>query len=144
MEPGYSGGAVPHPSYQAVCNGETGHAEVIRVTFDPAQITLRALIDFFWDAHDPTTLNRQGADVGTQYRSVIFYADAEQREIAAASKDAAAGRFKHPIVTEITALKTFFPAEQYHWNYYANNPHAPYCQFVIAPKLAQTKTGGTP
>ena len=114
------------------------------MTYNPEKISLRALIDFFWEAHDPTTLNRQGADVGTQYRSVIFYADVEQQEIAEASKAAAVGRFEKPIVTEIAKLGPFFPAEQYHRNYYDNNPHAPYCQFVIAPKLAHIKKGGTP
>jgi len=134
-ESGYAGGHVPNPTYRQVCTGETGHAEVVRVSFDPTKISLREIIDFFWEAHDPTTLNRQGADVGTQYRSAIYTTSADQRDIALASRDAAAKRFSDPITTEIEPLETFYPAEDYHQDYYENNRNAPYCRFVIAPKL---------
>lgn len=137
VEPGYAGGSVANPTYEQICSGTTGHAEVIKVTYDPETVSLRELFDFFWEAHDPTTLNRQGADVGTQYRSVIFYQDPEQRAAAEASRDAARERFADPIVTEIVPLEEFHPAEAYHRDYYANNPNAGYCRFVIAPKLAK-------
>jgi peptide-methionine (S)-S-oxide reductase len=132
---GYAGGEVPNPTYEAVCGGETGHAEVVRVVYDPEQVSLETLLDFFWEAHDPTTLNRQGADVGTQYRSIILYADEAQKAAALASRDRAAARFADPIVTEIEALEKFYEAEVYHQDYYANNMNAPYCRYVIAPKL---------
>ena len=139
---GYAGGHVPHPSYQEVVSGRTGHAEVVRIRFDPEQVSLDALLDFFWVAHDPTTLNRQGADVGTQYRSIILYADEEQKSAAQASKDRAQAGFSRPIVTEIVPLEAFYLAEDYHQNYFANNPEAAYCQYVIAPKVQQLKAKG--
>lgn len=139
---GYAGGHVPHPSYQEVVSGRSGHAEVVRIRFDPEQVSLGALLDFFWVAHDPTTLNRQGADVGTQYRSIILYADEEQKSAALASKDQAQEGFSRPIVTEIVPLEAFYLAEDYHQNYFANNPEAAYCQYVIAPKIQQLKSKG--
>ena len=132
---GYAGGHVPNPTYKQVCSGDTGHAEVVQVEFDPAQITLAKLLGAFWDAHDPTTPNRQGADVGTQYRSIILFASDAQHTAAEKSKAEAAKGFARPIVTEIVALKEFFPAEDYHQDYFNKNPHAGYCQAVIAPKL---------
>ena len=134
---GYMGGEIENPTYKQVCTGQTGHAEVIQVAYDPKVISTRELIDFFWLAHDPTTLNRQGADVGTQYRSAIFYHSEEQREAAEASKSAAndSGKFKDPIVTEITAAETFYPAEDYHQEFYELNKTYPYCRMVITPKL---------
>jgi peptide-methionine (S)-S-oxide reductase len=134
-ESGYAAGDVPNPTYQAVCTGETGHAEVVRLTFDPQKISLEDILEFFWQAHDPTTLNRQGADVGTQYRSIILYADEAQRKAAEASKARANPLFKGRIVTEIEPLAEFYKAEGYHQDYYANNQNAPYCRAVIAPKL---------
>lgn len=134
-ESGYAGGTVPNPSYEAVCSGSTGHAEVVRVTFDPQQLALEEVLEFFWEVHDPTTLNRQGADIGTQYRSVIYALDAQQLAAANASKAAAQSKFAEPIVTQIELLDTFYPAEGYHQDYFANNPNAPYCRFVIAPKI---------
>ncbi|MCB2205787.1 peptide-methionine (S)-S-oxide reductase MsrA [bacterium] len=136
---GYAGGSVPNPTYQAVCSGETGHAEVAQIVFDTGLISYAELLEMFWQAHDPTTLNRQGADVGTQYRSAIFYNDEEQHEIAEKSKKAAQEYFDDPIVTEIAPLDRFWPAENYHQDYYRNNRRAPYCQAVIAPKLRKLK-----
>jgi len=135
VESGYAGGAVADPSYEQVCTGRTGHAEVIRITFDPARISYEKLLSVFWHAHDPTTLNRQGADSGTQYRSTILYANEGQKETATRSKAAAAKIFQDPVVTEIVPLKAFYKAEDYHQAYYKLNGHAPYCQIVIAPKL---------
>lgn len=132
---GYMGGELPNPSYQEICTGTTGHAEVIQLKFDPAKTNLATLIDFFWEAHDPTTLNRQGADVGTQYRSAIFFQTDAQQAIAEASKNKAAAHFTRPIVTEITAASTFYPAENYHQDYYELNKSQPYCRAVITPKL---------
>ena len=134
---GYMGGHVQEPTYRAVCTGETGHAEVVQVEFDSNRVTLDALIDYFWKLHDPTTLNRQGADVGTQYRSAIFYHSEEQRLAALASKQRAeaAGVFDDPIVTEITAASAFYKAEDYHQEFYELNKNYPYCQAVITPKL---------
>lgn len=134
---GYMGGAVENPSYKAVCTGQTGHAEVVKVSFDPKVVDLQRILEVFWVAHDPTTLNRQGADVGTQYRSAIFYENEAQRETAIASKEKAekSGKFRSPIVTEITAADTFYPAEDYHQEYYELNKSYPYCQAVITPKL---------
>ena len=137
---GYAGGSVPNPTYKAVCSGSTGHAEVVRIDFDPQLVSLRELLDFFWVAHDPTTLNRQGADVGTQYRSIILYADAEQKFAAEASLSAAAKQFSKPIVTELAPLTDFYPAEVEHQDYFQNNPNAPYCRFVIAPKLKKLES----
>jgi peptide-methionine (S)-S-oxide reductase len=138
---GYAGGTVEHPTYQQVCTGDTGHAEVIQITFDPAVITYEDLLDVFWRTHDPTTLNRQGADVGTQYRSVIFYHNARQKAIAEQSKRdiAASGVWRDPIVTEIVPLRNFYKAETYHQNYYRLNPNQPYCRFVIDPKIQKFK-----
>ncbi len=132
---GYAGGTTLNPTYKQVCSGTTGHAEVAQISFDPAKISYRQLVDLFWDAHDPTTMNRQGADVGTQYRSVIFYHDEQQKSIAEQSKQEAQKNLTQPIVTEIQPLTKFYPAENYHQDYYRNNPQAPYCQFVIKPKL---------
>lgn len=132
---GYAGGETPNPSYQQIGTGTTGHAEVVEITYDPSTVSLEELLDFFWEAHDPTTLNRQGADVGPQYRSIILPADEAQEAAAKASMEAAQGRFERPIVTEIKRLDTFWPAETYHQDYFRNNPNAPYCRFVILPKL---------
>lgn len=134
---GYAGGTVPNPTYEQVCAGTTGHAEAIQVVFDPAVIRYEELLTIFWKTHDPTTLNRQGGDVGTQYRSAIFYHSEEQRQAAEKSKAAlaASGYYKSPIVTEIAAYASFYPAEPYHQDYYLNNPAQPYCRVVIAPKM---------
>ncbi len=134
---GYIGGTIPHPTYQQVCEGDTGHAEAIQITFDPRQISYRKLVDIFWTAHDPTQLNRQGADVGTQYRSAIFTHSGAQQEAAQDSLRAEdqSGRHARKIVTRIEPATEFFPAEDYHQEYYRNNKRAPYCQAVIRPKL---------
>ncbi|MBQ32139.1 MAG: peptide-methionine (S)-S-oxide reductase [Deltaproteobacteria bacterium] len=132
---GYAGGAVSDPSYEAVCTGKTGHAEVIQVEYDPETITYGELLDLFWCCHDPTTLNRQGADVGTQYRSIILCHDDKQQAEAVRSKAAAASDFADPLVTEISPLTEFYPAELHHQGYYQRNREAPYCQIVIRPKL---------
>ena len=134
---GYAGGDTPNPNYEQVCSGRTGHAEVIQVTFDPAVIAFETLLDVFWRSHDPTTLNRQGADRGTQYRSIILYHSDAQREAAEASRAAAdAGDlWPDPIVTEIAPLKEFYPAEAQHQDFYNSNPHQPYCMAVIDPKV---------
>lgn len=132
---GYMGGHTQNPTYKDVCSGVTGHAEIIQITFDPEVIDYKTLLDWLWRSHDPTTLNQQGADRGTQYRSAIFYYSEEQRTIAEASKVNAQKYFDDPIVTEITAASEFYPAENYHQNYYRKNPAVPYCQMVIRPKL---------
>ncbi len=133
---GFAGGTVPNPSYEQVCTGKTGHAEVIQITFDPAVLSYDKLLEIFWEAHDPTTLNRQGNDEGTQYRSIILYANDAQKKAAEESKARAAKGFKHPIVTEIVPLKAFYSAEDYHQDYYNLNKNKNgYCQFVITPKL---------
>ena len=136
---GYAGGKVPNPSYEQVCTGMTGHAEVVQVTFNPDQISLRQILQVFFTIHDPTTLNRQGADIGTQYRSVIFYYTPEQKETAeqVLAELEAENLWPNPIVTEISPLKQFYPAEGYHQEYYARNSEQAYCQFVIAPKVAK-------
>jgi len=139
VEPGYSGGNVGNPSYEQVCTGRTGHAEVAQVTFDPSQISYRDLLEVFFSTHDPTTRNRQGADVGTQYRSVIFFHDEAQKKAAEAiiaelTSDKA---FKGSIVTEVQPFRMFYPAEEYHHDYYRRNPSQGYCQAVISPKLAK-------
>ena len=134
---GYAGGAVPDPTYRQVCDGNTGHAEVIQIEFDPSQISYARLLEVFWAAHDPTTLNRQGADAGTQYRSVIFYHDAAQQAVVEKSKAAAQPEFDGKILTEIAPLEKFSPTEEYHQDYYRLNGEAPYCQAAIAPKLAK-------
>ncbi len=132
---GYAGGATPNPTYESVCSGATGHAEVIQIAFDPREVSYEKLVDVFWDAHNPTTLNAQGADHGTQYRSIILYNDEAQRGAAEASKKKAQAKFKNPIVTEIVSLKKFYAAEGYHQNYFRNNPNNSYCEVVIRPKL---------
>jgi peptide-methionine (S)-S-oxide reductase len=135
--PGYSGGMVENPSYEEVCTGKTGHAESIQIEFDPTVTPYEKILDVFWHTHDPTTLNRQGNDVGTQYRSAIFYHDQKQKELAEKSKRdlEKAGVYKNPIVTEITPFKNFYVAEDYHKNYYEEHQDAPYCNFVIDPKM---------
>ncbi len=135
VKPGYAGGSVVNPTYKQICKGDTGHAEVAQITFDSAKLTFSELLETFWKMHDPTTLNRQGADVGTQYRSIIFYHSGEQKAAAEASKKKAAAKFEDPIVTEISEAPTFYPAEDYHHNYYNLNKNQPYCRNVIAPKL---------
>lgn len=132
---GYMGGEVENPSYQAVCTGNTGHAEVVQLVYNPELISYEELLDWFWRMHDPTTLNRQGADVGTQYRSVIFYHDEAQKAAIEQSLANAQKQFDVPIVTEVAPAETFYPAEAYHQDYYANNTAAGYCQVVIKPKL---------
>jgi peptide-methionine (S)-S-oxide reductase len=141
VESGYSGGHVEDPTYNQVITGNTGHAEVIRFKFDPDVISFEELLEVFWHTHDPTTLNRQGADVGTQYRSVIFYHDENQKKIAEQSmkKTDASDLWEDPIVTEISPLINYYKAEDYHQNYFNNNPNAGYCSVVIAPKLAKFK-----
>lgn len=137
VESGYMGGAVANPSYEEVCGGETGHAEVVRITFDPAELRFRELLDVFFEIHDPTTLNRQGNDTGTQYRSAIFYHSPEQKEEAERAIRDWSGRFADPIVTEVTPAETFWIAEDYHQEYFANHPSKPYCAFVVSPKVAK-------
>jgi peptide-methionine (S)-S-oxide reductase len=132
---GYTGGQTEDPTYKDICTGQTGHAEVVKVTFDPSVITYAELLDWFWRLHDPTTLNRQGNDRGTQYRSAIFYHSEDQRRIAETSKKDVQPSFDDPIVTEVTAAATFYPAEQYHQGYYFDNSSQGYCRMVIAPKL---------
>jgi peptide-methionine (S)-S-oxide reductase len=139
---GYAGGHVPNPSYEAVCAGVTGHAEVVQVTFDPAQVSYRELLEVFFTIHDPTTLNRQGADVGTQYRSAIFTHGDEQAQTAReVIRDLEAeGVWESPIVTQVEPIGAFYPAEQYHQEYYERNPRQGYCQVVIAPKVAHFRS----
>ena len=132
---GFAGGNTENPTYQEVCTETTGHAEVTEIVFDPTKISYDKLLEVFWQAHDPTTLNRQGADEGTSYRSIILYRDKKQKLEAEKSKLAAQSDFKNPIVTEIVPLRKFYKAEDYHQEYYNNNTNAPYCQVVIAPKL---------
>ncbi|HEX9919087.1 MAG TPA: peptide-methionine (S)-S-oxide reductase MsrA [Pyrinomonadaceae bacterium] len=138
---GYCGGHVENPTYRAVCDGTTGHAEVVQITFDPQVISYRELLEVFFTIHDPTTLNRQGGDVGTQYRSAIFYHSPEQRETAATviAELGAAGTWDAPIVTEVEPLSVFYPAEDYHQEYYRNNASQPYCRAVVAPKVAKVR-----
>lgn len=134
---GYAASKVPDPTYQAVCTGKTGAAEAVQITYDPAVISYEKLLDIFWHLHDPTTLNRQGNDVGTQYRSGIYYTNDEQKQVALASKEAQekAGTYKNPVVTEILPFTNFYPAEEYHNDYYDRNPSQGYCMFVIDPKI---------
>ncbi|HRJ28508.1 MAG TPA: peptide-methionine (S)-S-oxide reductase MsrA [Cyclobacteriaceae bacterium] len=138
---GYSGGKVKNPTYREVTSGLTGHAEVTQLTYNPAVISFEELLEIFWGTHDPTTLNRQGADVGTQYRSVIFYHNEEQKRLSELYKNKldASGAFDNPIVTEISPFTAFYPAEDYHQNYYNLNGNAPYCSYVIQPKLEKFK-----
>ena len=139
VESGYAGGAMPNPSYRAVCNGDTGHAEVVQVHFDPSLVSYKDLLNVFFAIHDPTTLNRQGADVGTQYRSSIFYHDDEQKKTAEELiKDLNAQKiWDHPIVTQVEKLDKFYMAEDYHQEYFVNNPYQPYCMAVVAPKVSK-------
>jgi peptide-methionine (S)-S-oxide reductase len=141
VESGYMGGQMPNPTYEAVCTGRTGHAEVIQIAFDPDVISFRELLEVFFTTHDPTTLNRQGADVGTQYRSAIFYHTPEQAETAQHVIAAfnAEKIWPNPIVTEVTPVSTFYKAEDYHQSYFASNPQQPYCNAVIPPKLAKLR-----
>ncbi|QHC34118.1 peptide-methionine (S)-S-oxide reductase MsrA [Komagataeibacter xylinus] len=141
LEPGYAGGHTPNPTYEQVCTGRTGHAEVVRVTFDPAELSCADLLRIFFVMHDPTTPNRQGNDVGTQYRSAIFWQDAAQEKAAHAVRDeiAAQGVWPNPIVTEIAKLDHFWAAEDYHRDYFARNPGNPYCSAVIPPKIAKMR-----
>jgi peptide-methionine (S)-S-oxide reductase len=138
---GYSGGKVKNPTYREVCSGLTGHAEVTQITYDPKKASFEDLLEVFWNTHDPTTLNRQGADEGTQYRSAVFYNDEEEKKIAEQYKKQleASHVYKNPIVTEISPLINFYPAEDYHQNYYALNPNQGYCQYVIRPKVEKFK-----
>lgn len=139
---GYAGGHTKHPTYQEVCTDTTGHAEVVRVEYDPTVVTYGHLLDVFWDSHDPTTLNRQGADEGTQYRSIILYANEAQKAAAEKSKTAAQAKYSEAIVTEIVPLQEFFPAEDYHQHYFAKNPTAGYCRLVIKPKVSKLQKEG--
>jgi peptide-methionine (S)-S-oxide reductase len=136
---GYAGGDVPRPTYGQVCEGTTGHAEVVQITFDPRQVSFRELLEVFFTVHDPTTLNRQGADVGTQYRSAIFYHTPAQRETAeqVIAELTAAHVWDAPIATEVAPLTDFYPAEGYHQDYFERNPFQPYCRAVVAPKVAK-------
>ncbi|MCI0461158.1 MAG: peptide-methionine (S)-S-oxide reductase MsrA [Gemmataceae bacterium] len=136
---GYSGGSLPNPTYRQVCSGSTGHAEVVQATFDPAVVSYRDVLEVFFAIHDPTTLNRQGADVGTQYRSVIFYHSPEQKRVAeeVIAELTASGAWPNPIVTQVEPLEKFYPAEDYHQGYFRNNPGQGYCQVVVAPKVAK-------
>ncbi len=138
---GYAGGIIDHPSYRQICTGTTGHAEVIQVFFDPSKISLESLLEVFWATHDPTTLNRQGADVGPQYRSAIFYKDDSQKAIAEKLKSELnqSKIFDSPLVTEITAFTNFYAAENSHQDYYNQNGMQPYCQFVVRPKVEKLK-----
>jgi peptide-methionine (S)-S-oxide reductase len=140
-ESGYAGGHVINPTYRMVCTGETGHAEVVQITFDPSIISFKELLQVFFTIHDPTTLNRQGADVGTQYRSAIFYHSPEQKDVAdeTIAELNATKVWDDPIVTEVTRLTDFYPAEDYHRDYYLRNPNQPYCQMVIAPKVSKLR-----
>ena len=142
VESGYAGGTTKNPTYEEVCTGKTGHVEVIQISFDPKSISYEQLLETFWKSHDPTTLNRQGGDEGTQYRSAIFYQNKSQKRSSEKSKNSvdSLGIYTNPIVTEITALKKYYPAEDYHQNYYRLNKKSPYCQFVIKPKLDKLKS----
>jgi peptide-methionine (S)-S-oxide reductase len=142
VEPGYAGGKVPNPTYEDVCTDTTGHAEVARVTFDPSVISYMELLEVLFSTHDPTTLNRQGADEGTQYRSVIFYStDAQREEAESIIRELTKEKvFRDPIVTEVLPLKAFYPAEDYHREYFKRNPSQAYCRAVIAPKLAKFRS----
>ena len=139
VESGYCGGTVPNPTYYQVCEGDTGHAEVVQLTFDPQEVSYKDILHVFFTIHDPTTLNRQGADVGTQYRSAIYYHSPEQKKIAEETIQELTTQkvWDHPIVTEVTPLDTFYVAEDYHQEYFARNPYQPYCQYVVAPKVAK-------
>ena len=137
VESGYSGGNTEHPTYSEICTGTTNHAECLNIIFDPSVISFEDILKVFWETHDPTTLNRQGNDVGTQYRSVIFYHDEKQKEIAEAYKERLnkSGTFENPVITQIEPFTKFYPAENYHHDYFNRNGAAPYCQYVIRPKV---------
>jgi peptide-methionine (S)-S-oxide reductase len=132
---GYAGGKEPNPTYEQVCAHATGHAEVIKIDFDPDKVSLERLVDYFWHVHNPTQVDGQGNDHGPQYRSIILYSNPAQKAVAEKSRDAAAKVFRDPIVTQIVPLEKFWPAEKYHQDYFARNPNAGYCQFIIAPKI---------
>jgi peptide-methionine (S)-S-oxide reductase len=137
VESGYAGGKSDNPTYREICTGQSGHAEVIQITFDPEVVSYQTILEVFFTIHDPTTLNRQGNDSGTQYRSVIYYHNVEQEQIARATTLAAQSLYDDPIVTEVSMLKRFFKAEKYHQNYYQDNTDQPYCQYVITPKVVK-------
>lgn len=137
--PGYAGGAIKNPTYEQVCSGTTGHAEVIKVEYDPNIASLEKLLEIFFAAHDPTSINKQGADVGSQYRSIILYTEEKQKKVIEAYINKIGGNFKKPIVTEVKKLENFYPSEDYHKDYYNNNPLQPYCMFVIRPKIKKVK-----
>jgi peptide-methionine (S)-S-oxide reductase len=141
VQSGYAGGSVANPTYQQVCGGNTGHAEVVQITFDPSVVSFGELLDAFFDIHDPTTLNRQGADVGTQYRSVIFYHSPEQKRVAEEKIAAlnASGVYRAAVVTQLVPFEAFSRAEEYHQGYFRNNPYQGYCQAVVAPKVAKLR-----
>ncbi len=141
VDSGYAGGNVDEPTYEQVCTGKTGHAEVVKVTYDPAVISYEKLLELFWKVHDPTSLNRQGADVGTQYRSALFYVDEEQKKTAEQSMKKEQSKYREPIVTQLVPLAHFWPAEEYHRDYFDRNPFAGYCQAVIKPKLDKLDLG---
>jgi peptide-methionine (S)-S-oxide reductase len=132
---GYAGGTKENPTYKEVCTGDTGHAEVIQIVYDPKVVSYEKLLETFWEVHDPTTLNRQGPDSGTQYRSIILYSNEAQKAAAEKSKMAAQKHFKDPIVTEIVPLTKFYPSEDYHHDYYRTHPNQPYCRMIIRPKV---------
>ena len=142
VQSGYAGGTTANPTYKQVCGGDTGHAEVVQITFDPTVLSFGELLDVFFDIHDPTTLNRQGADVGTQYRSAIFYHSPEQKRLAEEKIAAlnATGAWRVPLVTLVTPLEKFYPAEDYHQGYFRNNPYQGYCQMVVAPKVGKVRS----
>ena len=144
VKPGYAAGHTQNPTYKEVCSGDTGHAEVARIEFDPSQVTYNQLLNVLWQAHDPTTLNQQGADVGTQYRSIILYHNEIQKDVAKKSikETNASGYFENPIVTTLEPLTAFYPAEDYHDNYYELNSSQGYCQYVIKPKLDKLSKKG--
>jgi peptide-methionine (S)-S-oxide reductase len=141
VESGYSGGTIPNPTYHQVCTGDTGHAEVVQITFDPDLISFKEILQIFFTTHDPTTLNRQGADVGTQYRSAIFYHSPQQKAIAeqVIKEIADAGAWDRPIVTQVIPFEAFYKAEDYHQEYFRNNAGQPYCQLIIAPKVVKLR-----
>ena len=139
---GYAGGAIADPTYEQVCSGKTGHAEVVEITFNPMEASFKELLEVFFTIHDPTTLNRQGNDAGTQYRSVVFYHSPEQQQVAEETikKMTSEKVWDNPIVTQVEPLIVFYPAEEYHQDYFARNPYQPYCQIVVAPKVAKARS----
>lgn len=140
VESGYAGGRRPNPTYEQVCSGATGHAEVVRLRFDPERVSYQGILEVFFAIHDPTTLNRQGNDAGTQYRSVIFYHSAEQKATAEQVMHGMKGLWEAPLVTQLEGAPAFYPAEDYHQQYFSNNSNQPYCQFVVAPKVQKFRT----